>query len=269
MKGILIVGLLCCLWLCGRIECLDEERAPCDMPDVFSGNFHSLKMDDNYCFTKMNLGHLDFDYNHQRMRVDYTKLIFNKKKFNMDVAMGKEKMYNGTLWYDFVNGIGYHYRRSNCSCSTFKISTDMMVPNIPDSAEFVGSAMIGGQSIETWHITAEDLLHNKRGGEGDRNPINIDKPRDNNNCNHYGNNKKNWGCWMSFSQESCLPLSMMVYNMDTERIKYTMNLYDVVPSVNPFVFEIPEMCKNAEKDPTMEIGRKDMRPLGPEIAIDV
>lgn len=230
---LLSTGLLLLAFLINSGLCWDDERAPCELHDEFSAEFHSLKMDDKFCLTKMNIGSLRYDYTHQKMRVDYMKKILKSKQFPR-FGGKKEDFINGTVFYDFAQGKGYHFSRTNETCKSFAIKAKMMPPTIPETADFLGSVMLGAQSVETWHISSDD--------EGD---------------------KKNWGAIVSLTEGSCLPLSMMAYDADTEKVKYSTQFWNVVPSVLPFSFEMPEICKKENfEDPFLVLEQKDVGLLG-------
>jgi len=252
MKGRIPLLVMVAAFCIGTVYSSDEERAPCDMTDRFMGSFHSLKMDEEYCLTKMNYGSIQYDYRHQKLRVDYMKLLSKRGQPSPSLPEGHEEYINGTLWYDFGNGVGYHYKRADASCKTFKISSEMMEPSIPDTADFVGLTMIGGQGIETWRISNDTEEKTVLGmDENER------------------KDKKDWAGYLSFTDDSCLPVSLMAVDTANEKVKYTMQLWDVVPHVLPFFFEMPDMCKNAPVDPLLIIESKHVGPFGPEIIFDV
>jgi len=227
--GFLLLAFIVCSGLCW-----DDERAPCELHDEFSADFHSLKMDEKFCLTKVNIGSLRYDYTHQKMRVDYMKKILQPKKFER--FANKEDFVNGTIFYDFTQGKGYHYSRDNETCKSFALKAKMTPPTIPETADFLGSSMIGSQSIETWHISSDD------GGK---------------------KGKKNWAAVVSLTEGSCFPLSIMVYDKDAETVKYSTQFWNVVPSVLPFSFELPQICKQEEiEDPFLALDEKDLGLLG-------
>jgi hypothetical protein len=208
----------------------DEDRMPCDMPNMWMGSFHSLKVDDKYCFSKVSFGHMRYDFNNKKLRVDYMKKILNKKTLSKDDSLIK-----GSLFYCFDKGMGYHYKRDNETCSSFKIGTDMIPPSIPENSNFMGLSMIGGQTIETWQLSGNDT-----------------------------SKQKSWGEFIAFTEDSCLPVSVMTYDPETEKVKYSLQLWDVVPSVPPFSFELPDICKKAEPAPFV-LKKEQMGPLGPQM----
>jgi len=222
---ILFVGIT----FLGLAHSADEDRLPCDMPNKWMGSFHSIKIDDNYCLTKGNFGHMRYDFNQKKMRVDYLTKSFKQNDIPMD------HLVKGSLYYCFDEGMAYHYKRTNETCTSFKIQNDMMPPNkIPEDSEFLGLGMIGGQTIESWLLT-----HNKTKS---------------------GSVKE----FLSFTEDSCLPVSAMTYDAETEKVKWSMQLWNVVPSVPPFSFEIPDICKKAAPQPVI-LKNEKMGPLGPQI----
>jgi hypothetical protein len=228
LVAVLSISVWCCM-------AEDDDRVPCDMPDVWMGDFHTLVMDDNNCFTKMHLGAIRYDYRKQKMRIDYMGKDVTSKMFRKG-----QDFINGTLLYDFEQKMGYHLHRNNESCTTFKIKSDMMPPSIPDDAEFLGLSMIGGQALENWFVSGNTTKQSKGS----------DFP---------------WGGFLSFTEDTCLPITFVMFDMDTMKPKYSMSLWNVVPGVIPFSFEVPELCKEAKEDPMIAVEREDMGPLGPQI----
>ncbi len=78
--------------------------------------------------------------------------------------------------------------------------------------------MIGGQGIETWRVTSNDTE--------EKTVLGMDE-------NERKDNKTDWAGYLSFTDDSCLPVSLMAVDTSTEKVRYTMQLWDVVPHVLP------------------------------------
>jgi len=234
MKTIILT--LTCLLACGLAFEGEGGRTHhhCS-PKKWQGNFHTIAAMD-HCVQKMNFGTITADFEHGRMKVDYSKY-----------KTEDESHVNGTVLYYFDQGFGFHLNRTGGTCKSFKVPK-FPQPHIPKNAKFHGQSLIGSQSIHTWEI---DM---KKGTSGGAKVL------------------------ASITQGTCFPVSVAYMNKggdDKESVFYMQSYWNVVPSVVPFTFEVPHLCKqhllfDKPLIHTLEdVSEEDFHVFGPMAVYDV
>jgi len=182
-----------------------DEDMPCEIPEKFTTRLTQVFVDKDNCASYYDRGLLYYDYPNQQARLDIVaetkKGEHNKKK-------------DTTFWLDYHEGIAYRYDRHTDECTTSSTNGDLKKPEIPETANYTGTSMIGSQAIDTWVSVDE---------EDEDATVKI----------------------VSVTQGTCFLVSFVGVNISSSESTFVESFWNFIPDVPPFFFDMPQACKEA------------------------
>ena len=182
-------------------------HAMCDIPDAYSGTLTQTLILDGCQATETILGEIYYSYSHERIRVDVADGISNIK--------GTTTTFTISVWQDFKNKIEYVLDRSDNTCSSFPLTTPIGSGQLPADARYGGDILVGSQPVhQFWFPTTS--------------------------------NGQTYRIEIGLNSGTCLPFDVNIFNATAsgtpQKLIMAESVFNAVPSVPPFVMEIPSMC---------------------------
>jgi len=138
--------------------------------------------------------------------------------------------YAFTSWFDYNKGILYFYNRDSEECTSSPLSGGLSDMQIPANSEYLGTTLIGTQAVDNWLSP------------------------DNNGRGMYS--------YVGLTNPTCWPVNQIALNDSTNQPLYTFNMWNFVPQLPPFYFDIPSGCMNARVAASTDVATK-LRPKFP------
>jgi len=128
-----------------------------------------------------------------------------------------------SVYLDYDNEIAYYYDRTDDYCTYDELTGELNQPEIPFDATYEGTYLIGSQGIDVW-VTPDD-----------EETVEV----------------------LGVTENSCYPVIDTIVNTTTNYPIVAQTIWNVLPELPPFYFDIPDACKTAKRS-TQTLNKLDM-----------
>jgi len=118
---------------------------------------------------------------------------------------------NQTVWADANSKLAYVYDWDSGVCSVGDYPYPVGSNTLPDNTVFLGSFLLGTQEVDSLFVPATAAT-------------------------------QGYAAEVSLTRGSCLPVSVLI--IDSNQLMLTESYFNFVPLVPPYVFRLPDACKN-------------------------
>jgi len=154
--------------------------------------------------------------------IDYTA---GKARSDLSISSNNQNT-NLSSWIDYNDQIEYILDRDTGDCTSMPYKLPLGSNKIPSSATYTGSVFLGSQQIDTY------FMDNFPGF----NDISVE---------------------LSVTSETCLPLSGTFFNTTNGNTLWLAeSLWNVVNTVPPYIFDLPDACNDALRKRSIEASEK-------------